>query len=329
MSELKIKNFIKQKRNYVLYSLLAFVIGLALCGLGFYSNYKDEKDAKSFHEILAGDQKENVAGYIDVTYAPYLFATKEGETGKLYFIFDEEYMYVAKLSDDKVKEIKTAVNKKETYRLYGITAPLSSDMKKIGLEVYNDEVEDEKRLTSSDFDSYFGTLYLNSMGNGAKFAILLVIGALTSFTSSILCLAYGINFLRVKMSTKKMSPEEIEKIETELNAKDAFNYKNAHLVLANTFMLDYTNSIKIIPYEDIVWIYRYELRNRGIRTNISIMCYTKDKKRHQVALINGLTKKQMEILNEIMETIVKKNNKVYVGYDKETRKKVKEEFQIK
>ena len=55
----------------------------------------------------------------------------------------------------------------------------------------------------------------------------------------------------------------------------------------------------------------------------------RSKKRHVVAQLPGYTKKSKEVNKEIMESIMSKNEKMLVGYTKENRNRMKEEYQIK
>ena len=130
--------------------------------------------------------------------------------------------------------------------------------------------------------------------------------------------------VRYKKNIKKLTEEDVHKIDEELNEKDAFFYKNAHVSLTKNYIVNFGNTFDVISYKDIVWIYPYEIRQRGVKTSQSIQIMTKDGKMHGVASLSTHTKKVREVFEEIYETIVKKSTNALVGYSKENKKLAKE-----
>ena len=121
-----------------------------------------------------------------------------------------------------------------------------------------------------------------------------------------------------------------EDINKELEEEEAFYYKSAKLALTKNYIVDFSTGLKVFKYNEVLWMYRYELRQNGIKSQMSIILFVKnDKKRHVVASMVGYTKKSKEINREIMDAIMNKNKKMLVGYTKENREKMKEEYQIK
>ena len=74
----------------------------------------------------------------------------------------------------------------------------------------------------------------------------------------------------------------------------------------------------------MLWIYPYELRYYGFKTAQSIYLITKDGKKHIIASMSVVTKSSKEAMEEIYQTILKKNPKILNGFTKENRQKIKE-----
>ena len=61
-------------------------------------------------------------------------------------------------------------------------------------------------------------------------------------------------------------------------------------------------------------------------TQKSIMVMDNTGKVKPIITLDGVTKKSKLIFDEIAETIISKNKKILVGYNKENKKKIKEEY---
>ena len=75
-------------------------------------------------------------------------------------------------------------------------------------------------------------------------------------------------------------------------------------------------------------MYRYELRQNGVKTQQSIKIYTKDGKTYVIATTPAMTKNQTAVYEEIWNTIETKNPNMRLVYTKENiqamREKAKE-----
>ena len=159
---------------------------------------------------------------------------------------------------------------------------------------------------------------------------LMLVGIIGWFTGFVMLLAQFIGYRRLKKTIKNMDDNVWEDINKELEEEEAFYYKSAKLALTKNYIVDFSTGLKVFKYNEVLWMYRYELRQNGIKSQMSIILFVKnDKKRHVVASMVGYTKKSKEINREIMDAIMNKNKKMLVGYTKENREKMKEEYQIK
>lgn len=80
------------------------------------------------------------------------------------------------------------------------------------------------------------------------------------------------------------------------------------------------NTFKVIPYSSLLWLYTYEQRVNGIKSTKSIIAISDDGKTNNIATIPALTKKYMEVFDEVFTTISNKNAEMLVGYTPENCK---------
>jgi len=332
MREIKsdqIKAIIKKYKT----NLIIWII-VALCGVGIVLlslNMNNIRKSSDFHEILAtGEKTTNKTVHVEVNEQPYVFAYYPGDnTGKFYFLWDENYIYVSFLNQTEYNRLNTEDIHDQPKTVTGVTKTIPADIKKLALEAYNENVEKENQLTMADFDSYFGSLYLDQTEVDPVTVICLILGIIAWMTGFISFITNLIILLKLKGKMKKISDEDWERVNEELDADDAFYYKNAKLSLTKNYIVDFSKGLKVFKYSDLLWMYKYEYRYNGINTQLSIILYTEDKKRHVIAALPGYTKKSKEVNKEIMESIMDKNKKMFVGYTKENRAKMKEDYQIK
>lgn len=325
----QIKEIIKKSKQGVLISLLVMICAIAICVLSF--GMKDYKKTTSFHEFIAnGENAEDKFVHIEVSEKPYVFAYyPDDSTGQFYFLWDEEYMYIAFLSEEEYNKLNVDDIKENHITVKGFTKTIPSDIKKLAIEAYNENVEEDYQISSSDFANYFGLVYLDETEPDFVSTICLVIGGIVSMVGFCMFIGNGINSLRLKSRLKKINDEDWEILNRELDSDSAFYYKSAKLSLTEHYIVDFAHGLKIIKYDDLLWMYKYEYRYNGVNTQLSIILYTSDKKRHVIASLPGYTKKSKEINKEIMETLMEKNKNMVVGYNKENRKYMKENYQIR
>lgn len=332
MKEVKsnqIKEIVKKNKTNLIIWGVVMLCSMAIFFLGIYMN--EFRKATDFHEILAkGDKTENKLVSVEVSEKPYVFAYYPGDsTGKFYFLWDENYMYIAFLSLKEFNRLNVDDIKNHPVTVKGITKTIPSDIKKLALEAYNESVDSENKLTSADFGNYFGLIYLDETEVDVATVACVLIGLIGGMAGFICFLTQVIHSVKLKNRIKNISDEDWEIINKELDAEESFYYKNAKLALTKNYLVDFSKGLKVFKYSDILWMYKYEYRYNGVNTQLSIILYTKDKKRHVVATLPGYTKKSKVVNKEIMESIMDKNKKMYVGYTKENRQLMKEEYQIK
>lgn len=74
-----------------------------------------------------------------------------------------------------------------------------------------------------------------------------------------------------------------------MNSEEAFYYTKLKLYLTKDYIVNINGAFKAIKYSDILWMYFFEQRVNGMKTNQAIKVFTNDGKTSIVALINITT----------------------------------------
>lgn len=307
-------------KNMLFIGLACYLLAIIVIAWGCTKN----DEGTNLHELILNNPKEGSVGYIDVIGEAANFAYYPNDSNEFYFVLDKEYIYVVKMSKKNANALKVATEESPR-RISGVTKKVPSDIKKLAIKYYNSALEnDEDKLENSDFDNWFGTIYidLEETPLGMK-EISILIAVLVAFFGIGFSLAGGLAVRRFKKKIERISPEERQKIDKEMNDKDAFYYKNAHTYLTKHYIINFMSTFEAIKYEDVIWVYKYELRQNGIKSQQSVQVMTRDGKVHPIATLTGLTKKANDVFNEILETVAKNCDKALIGYTKENREKVK------
>lgn len=217
-------------------------------------------------------------------------------------------------------------NEKDNIRIYGYTYTTTKDVKKIAIDTYNEmyELKGDEALTVADFSNYFGTVYMNMTDNlSNETGICDMLGFITFITGMVMLIAYFIKAKKYKKYFKNTSRNELNMINSQLNSKDSFNYKDLKLFLTDNYIVSYINNFYAVKYEDVLWIYEHIQRVNGFRAYTAILVMDKKFKLHTIVQTSLNTKAKKESFNEIFETISNKNENILVGYTKENRDKIK------
>lgn len=299
-----------------------FLLGLCLVCIiwGVFVSKEAKENMVSFHDVIVNqNDKENVLSYVDTDIFPYLFATNDDSNGNFYLIRDNDYMYVAYMSDYDYERLKdeTLYTDNKTERVIGVSALVPTEVKKLAIETVKELWPDEE-ITLADYEYYFGNIYLDMTSDAVDVAFwqnfLAFILGLCGTTFIIIGL---INKKRFLKNINKLSLEDKKKIDAETLDKDAFYYANIHLYLTPNYIILMNNTFKVIPYSSLLWLYTYEQRVNGIKSTKSIIAISDDGKTNNIATIPALTKKYMEIFEEVFTTISNKNEEMLIGYTNE------------
>lgn len=316
------KEYNKFKRMF-LFSILFLV--LANVAIAF----SVMKESPSMNDLIMEHANEEKKAQIDVTNVTDYFAYYPGEANKFYFAMDEnKYLYIIRMSPSKYAKLTNTLSKEEAAKIDGVTKKIPFDIKKLALEVYNEMLEENEQITSDEFEDYFGAIYLDLEGNPFGIAeVVIVIAFFVAMFGFGFGLYGGISLWRFKRKINKLTVEEREQIDQEMNGASAFYYANAHTYLTQNYIVNFASTFEAIPYSDVIWVYQFIQRRNGIKASQSVIVMTKDGKRHTIATLSGLTKKAKDVFDEILKTIAKKSTNALIGYTSENRKQVKERIE--
>ncbi len=307
-----------------------FLIGLfsiILASVAFF--WYGTQETKSMHQLIADNVEEEKKAHIDVIAVSDAFAYYPGQTDKFYFVMDEEeYLYIIRMSPSRYTELENTLKKDEKATIDGATKKIPSDIQEIAFEAYNEILEESDQIAADEFANYFGTIYLDletsPFGVSEIVLLFMLLLALFGFGFG----AYGgICALSFKRKVNKLTTEQREQIDKEMNDSNAFYYANAHTYLTENYIVNFASTFEAIPYSDIIWVYQFIQRRNGIKASQSVIVMTKNGKKHTIATLNGLTKKAKDVFDEILQTIAKKSTNALIGYTSENRKQVKEKIE--
>ena len=321
----------KMGKPYLLFIALLFFVACLFIIIFGHSYVKRDNT-----EYLYAIKKENYKTKLEITQEPILFAKEDNDSknGYYFVIDDNNYLYIVYMSEDKYLEIKEIDNIKDNhYTLIGTSIKITDEVKDIALSICKEELNYED-INSDNFSNFFGDYAMDlvsNINNAKKSGIRLRYFYLTGFLFFLAFLGSLWAFIRSRINTKNLlnslTDKELEKLALEIDDKKTKDYGKKGLFLTENYIVSLINGLDIIPYSNIVWLYKHEVKSYGILViNRDIIIYTKDKIKHVILGNIKLRKKDKELYNEIFDYIVSKNPKALVGYNDEIKEKAYEKL---
>lgn len=312
---------------------MGIILFVLFMGLGLLL-YFDEANAEFVK--LSNKTSEGVYAKVNVSLLDSAFATETVDNKKrdYYLAFDEEENpYVVMLDKENFEKLRkiqeytldeTLMDKPDVVTIYGHTVKSDTEMYKYLQEFLTDE---EGNTYSIDtLKSTVGEIYLDTSWKNDEQAISeLIIFGIFSLSGIALIIIY---FVRNSKSKKLLleHARELEKVESDIRNGSDVHSKECHVYLTDNYILSYGSGVKLIELKDIVWIYPFITKQRGIATNKSLYIITNDKKTNVIALINAMSKKSKAAFDELYQNIINRVPDVLVGYSKENKELVKERY---
>ncbi len=324
---------LKKDKIYLILGILFFAFSAISAVIIYLNVQKEMKDVVP----LADVKTEGKYASVDVQVMTDYFATEDSTAieHKSYFVWDDKYIYIVDLNDEtreKLNEIYDySYNQEEdavapaTVTIKGMTKTIPSNLKKIAIDSYN-KLFSENLLTSSNFSTYLGVVYLNTFESPMTSLPMKLVGALPTFV-------IGVILLIVYLTRSRTTKKSIEKLENkweqvlkEVDSTDAIFYKKAKLYLTRNYLISYLNGLEVYDYKDIVWVYPHEYRYNGSVSQKSIFVVTKNSKAHKLATVSA-SKKNLVLFDEMYNTFTNRMPDALSGYTKENKEKAKEMYQ--
>lgn len=308
--------------------LMTIVVGVALIvlaaifiGLAAKQNQKDTDNIIYLNDAIeSSGENTGLKTYLDVTWLSPKVAVYDDTTDAYYFAFDGTYYYIVFMKEKTANELLDMDLESSPARIEGITKDIPLDVKNIAIEVYNDWIEDtdKEEITLSTFYNIFGEICLDqTVAYTETTGMYNVFALLTGIAGLIIALIGTINTIKYSSSIKKLSDMEISELEGEMQESEAFYYTKMKLYLTRNYIIMLDGRFKFYKYNEVLWMYPFEQRYNGVRTNKAIKILTNDGKTTMLANMSVATKTQKAVYDEIWNTIATKNPKIKLGYTNE------------
>lgn len=316
MEEKQINKALKVKKTYLIISLVILAIGVALLGGSFYLNSGIGKEAKDFHELIYNyEDKEGEYAKVTAAYLPFGFAVEDLSNGgelNYYIIMDSEgYMYIARLTDktyEAMEKQKEEQGDNFSYEITGYLFKIPNDLKKLAISGYNEAME-EKVLTTSNFEEYMGSVYLDETitpdsDTGNTLMGIAVIAFMLGF-------ALLIPYIIYIVKASKVDKTRLEEAREELKSTSAKAYPKQSIYLTDKYVISNYNGLYVLEYKEILWVYNLINYYRGTAMGKTLMAYTSDNKRIGIGYTGNVSNQTIE---GIMAEIQAKNPTLRIGY---------------
>lgn len=304
----------------IIVGVLFIVLTCMFIGLSIKQDDSDNDNIKYLNDIIENTNEE--AGqktYLNVEKITSAFAVYDDKTDAYYYAFDGQYYYILYLKESKYLELSGMDLSDNPYRLEGIARNIPDDVKNIAIEDWNSDLaDDEEPLTDLNFYKYFGNVYLDQTAVYSETASMYnVLAFFTGIIGLVVSIIGIVNFAKFSSNVKRFDGNEIDSIESEMADSESFFYKGIKLYLTRNYIIMLNGQFKVYKYSDVLWMYPFEQRYNGVRTNRAIKIFTKDGKTSMLCSIGVVTKAQKAIYDEVWNTIIDKNPNIVLGYTSE------------
>ena len=320
-TNINIKNQYKKTIIYFVISIILIILSIVFYAWKCSIIKTSRVQEKSLNDIIINEktEKDYKSAYINNVSNPVKFAIDKENNNAYYIVNDGKYLYVIYMNEEKYQSI---IQNKSEVKIEGITKYPTKDVKELAIEKFNDDKDENDKISLVDYDNYFGDVYLDMEESESSIAIfqifLIVITIIPGIIIFIINLVKIINFNKIK------SKYSIKELDNEMNDKNSFYYDKANLYLTPNYIINFSGKLFIIKYTDIDWIYPNITKTNGIKTAKSIILITKENKTYIISNLSNITRKSKEIYDEIWDTIVSKNSDMLVGYTEENIKAYKD-----
>jgi len=248
MKRLTNTNIKKEFKSKILYLILGVLLIIGSVATRFWYQYKVDQVNKNKTDlnsvIISNGDRTLKKSYVDIKTKPYQFAVYDNTLDSYYIVSDGTFLYVVYMSrGDFYKLNKDSITEK-AIRVEGITKETPSDVKKLAIDAYNKGQEKKDKLKITEFDKYFGSVYLDlTVSDSIVAGPQLAISILLFITGIIIIIVYIIEIRSFNKGLKRLEDHEVAELNAELDRDSAFYYKKAHLYLTDNFILNFGGKV--------------------------------------------------------------------------------------
>ena len=315
------------------YSKALLVIGIIICAVGismggiFYW-------ALSNQEAIYLDRVTEELTYakVDVDLLDDYFATQKVDTKvlKYYLAYDNQNKpYVVVLDDIHLNSLKDIQDyslgitdiKPEVLTIYGQSKKIEDEAYELLKDYLSD---DEYTYSTEQIKAAVGDYYLDTYYNPDEdINIMLMLSGIITVVGLVFIIIYVVKIKNSKRLLEKYG-DKIEKIINDVDNGKAIHNKICKVFLGDDYIISYDTELNVIEVKDLLWIYQFVIRQRGIVTNKILYSVNKLGKSITIANINPISHKQNKALEELYQDMMNMYPDILYGYTKENKDKVKE-----
>lgn len=326
----KIKTAVSLINRYLLVAIVLLLLAIPFYVWAYMIETQEEETPVNFTDQVASGQITS-GEYVElkVTETPSVFAEYDSSktSDKYYFVWSDNYLNVAFLDYDTYEKLNQEDINENPIMIRGITKSLPNDVVELAISGYN-EMVGEEFLTVTNYQSYLSTLYIDTTADIHNSTVQVLFGVLFTVVGIIFLIMFITYRRKFQKMWKHYSEREWNRIFTELEQDDVKVYKKSRLYLTEHYIVGLNHGLTVVPYDDLAWVYPYQLKQYGITTSRSLILWTKKKERYTVASLEGIMKSKA-MMEEVMDFIVNKNPALLVGFTNENRKRAKDLYQIR
>lgn len=196
------------------------------------------------------------------------------EDEKYYLAISDSYWYVVRLSKTDLEELKDIQaytygeidNKPASVTVYGITEEVPEQIREYAVEFFNEGLEDDQKITVEDFESYFGSVMLDTARDPVDLTLETVVALISIITLIVgIILQMSNKFIKLKVFRYLEKNNYEKELEKQLEDSVEETFFNDKLIITKDFLVDTTkDSFVAVKFLDIKWIYTHRLKYYGV-----------------------------------------------------------------
>ena len=308
----------KKYRNYKILmsiglTILAIVI---LITLGKYVFFKNDLGKPMNDYLLAKKIESDKKSYIKVIQEP-IYIGNYSKEDKIYFLIkDENYSYVAKISNENYHKYQDATPENPIV-MTGTTKEISETLMMAIINAINKDASEEEYVDAEWFVNYLGLMYLDEGEEPKSMDTSLLILILVAILALVIFFTGWISKLRYEKNSLDLTDKEMKIINQELKEKTTKKYLKLQVYITKHYFVNMNQVFFAIPLENILWIYPFDVSNAGEIVSKALKIFTRDGKEYTAAK-SAIEEKEFE---KFYKELQKVNSSWMIGYTKENRRK--------
>lgn len=269
--------------------------------------------------LLADVKKNGSLSQIEVNSVSPYFATltKNANVFYYYFVTDDKNTYIAILDDNTLNALEENLNHSKM-TIEGIVEEIPTDVKNFAIEYY--QSVEEVNIDLENFTEYIYPYMINTQITKTDLVLknCLIFGVIT-FIGVIFILLYLDSRSKIKKSLRKYE-KSLDIIKMELKKDNCVHIPVCKAYVTDNYLISYNKGLNIIEYKNILWLYPFLYRRKGIDTQKSIYIFTKEPKKYVVGNIKAIKKNSL-YYNQLYQLLLEKTPDAIHGYSKDNKEK--------